>query len=191
MTTNHQNHNQITNPNPQPYHHSPPTTGKRKRKTTLQNHNQITNPQPHHHQQSEKEKEKQPPRESKSTSTRWPMPIRDPHDQLDDPRRSLSWWPTPISPQRRCPRRSETHEPRPTNLEPQNQITPLLSSSSISTATLRRQSGFRVQWRLGFEAWSMNLRRVELKPWNREKQKLREREKRKVRRKKRKSDRWE
>ena len=92
MTTNHQNHNQITNPNPQPNYHSPPTTRKRKRKTTLQNHNQITNPQPHYHQQSkkekekqstkianpnpqphhhqqlEKEKEKQPPRESKSTS---------------------------------------------------------------------------------------------------------------------------
>ena len=99
MITNHQNQNQITNPNPQPHHHSPPTTGKRKRKTTLQNQNQIINPQPHHHQQLEKEKEKQPPRETHA--------IRDPH-------RTLSWWPMPIYPQCRCPRQSETHEPRPT-----------------------------------------------------------------------------
>ena len=55
MTTNHQNHNQITNLNP--------------------------NPQPHHHQQSEKEKEKQPPRDTYvirdpcRTLNQWPTPI--------------------------------------------------------------------------------------------------------------------
>ena len=78
MTTNHQNHNQITNPNPQPYHHSTPTTGKRKRKTTLQNHNQITNPQPHHHQQSEKEKEKQPSRKTHRSETHSKLLADDP-----------------------------------------------------------------------------------------------------------------
>ena len=75
MITNHQNHNQITNPNPQPHHHSPLTSGKRKSKTTLQNHNQITNPQPHHHQ-NRKRKKKNNHRE------------RPKAHQLDDPRRS-------------------------------------------------------------------------------------------------------
>ena len=54
--------------------------------------------------------------------------------------------PTPIYPQRRCPCRLETHEPRPTN-----PITPPSSSTSISSTTLRRKIGFILQWRLGFE----------------------------------------
>ena len=37
------------------------------------------------------------------------------------------------------------------NPDPQNQITLLLSSTSISAAKLRRRRGFIVQWRLGFE----------------------------------------
>ena len=50
---------------------------------------------------------------------------------------------------------------RPTNLDPQNQVTPLSSSTSISAATLRRRSGFRVQWCLGFEVpsqWTLEGR---------------------------------
>ena len=93
MTTNHQNHNQITNPIPQPHHHSPPTTGKRKEKQP----SKITNPQPHHHQQSEKEKEKQPPRET--------------HAELlaDDPRRSTLNVNAHAGQRPMNPRRSETY----------------------------------------------------------------------------------
>ena len=48
-------------------------------------------------------------------------------DQLHDPCRTLSWWPTPISPQHRCPCWLETHEPT----KSQNQIT-LLKSKHIT-----------------------------------------------------------
>ena len=205
MTTNHQNHNQITNPNPQPNHHSPPTT--RKRKTTLQNHNQITNPQPHYHQQSkkekekqstkitnlnpqphhhqqlEKEKEKQPPRESKSTSMpslmAWSVLASEAASEsawLESSEVASHWPPQFQWPPRRSkthvelladdPRRSSLNldahaSQRPTNLDPQNQVTPLSSSTSISEATLRRRSGFRVQWCLGVEVpsqWTLEGR---------------------------------
>ena len=183
MTTNHQNHNQITNPNPQPNHHSPPTARKRKRKrkTIHQNHKPkpTTSSPPTIGKGKRKTTTKREQKHINAItyglihtcewSSEWiglvgvewggqPLATTIPMTTtpIKDPRWTLSRWPI------RSSLNLDAHaSQRPTNLDPQNQVTPLSSSTSISAATLRRRSGFRVQWCLGFEVpsqWTLEGR---------------------------------